>query len=52
MLGAPTAVSSYTMARQLDADSELAGQIVVFTSVCSILTMFFWVFLLRQLALL
>ena len=52
MLGAPTAVSSYTMARQLDADGELAGQIVVFTSVCSILTMFFWVFLLRQLALL
>lgn len=51
MLGAPTAVSSFTMAKQMNGDDELAGQIVVFTSICSVLTMFFWVFLFKELGL-
>ncbi len=50
MLGAPTAVSSFTMAKQMNGDGELAGQIVIFTSLCSVLTMFVWIFLLRQFA--
>ncbi len=50
MLGAPTAVSSFTMAKQMNGDGELAGQIVIFTSICSIPTMFFWIFLLKQMA--
>jgi predicted permease len=50
MFGAPTAVSSFTMAEQMGADSDLAGQIVVYTSLFSILTMFVWIFLLKQLA--
>ena len=50
MLGAPTAVSSFTMAKQMNGDGELAGQIVIFTSICSIITMFFWIFLLKQFA--
>jgi predicted permease len=33
MSGAPTAVSSYTMAQQMGGDGELAGEIVVFTTV-------------------
>lgn len=49
MFGAPTAVSSFTMAQQMDGDSELAGQIVVFTSAGAILTIFLWVFGLKQL---
>lgn len=49
MFGAPTAVSSFTMAQQMDGDSELAGQIVVFTSAGAILTIFVWVFALKQL---
>ena len=51
LLGAvatPTAVSSFSMAMEMDADSELAGQIVVFTSVFSILTIFLWVLFLRS----
>lgn len=51
MLSAPTAVSSFTMAQQMDADSELAGQIVVFTSGLSVVTVFLWIFILKQLAL-
>lgn len=51
MLSAPTAVSSFTMAEQMDADSELAGQIVVFTSGLSVLTVFLWIFILKQLSL-
>lgn len=50
MLGAPTAVSSFTMAKQMNGMGELAGQIVIFTSICSIPTMFFWIFLLKQMA--
>lgn len=42
----PTAVSSFTMALEMDADGELAGQIVIITSIASILTIFMWVLLL------
>jgi len=43
----PTAVSSFTMAMEMDADGELAGQIVVVTSVASIVTIFLWVLFLK-----
>jgi len=49
MFGAPTAVSSFTMAQQMDGDADLAGEIVVFTSGLSIFTMFLWIFILKQL---
>lgn len=51
MSGAPTAVSSYTMAQQMGGDGDLAGEIVVFSTVISIFTIFLWVFGLKQLCL-
>lgn len=51
LLASPTAVSSFTMAQQMDGDAELAGQLVVFGSLFSILTIFLWTFLLKQLGL-
>ncbi len=45
----PTAVSSFTMAVEMEADGELAGQAVIFTSIISIITIFFLVFLLKSL---
>ena len=51
MFGAPTAVSSFPMAQQMDGDGELAASIVVFTSAFAILTIFFWIFILKQLML-
>lgn len=48
IFGAPGAVSSFTMAQQMDADGELAGQLVVFTSLFSIITMFFWIFITKE----
>lgn len=51
MIGAPTAVSTFTMAGKMDADQTLAGQLVVFDSLGSILTMFLWIFLLKQMGL-
>ncbi len=48
MSGAPTAVSSYTMAQQMGGDGELAGEIVVFTTGVSILSIFIWIFVLKQ----
>lgn len=47
-IGSPTAVSSFTMAKEMEADGELAGEIVAFTSILSILTIFFWVLLLKS----
>ena len=47
----PTAVSSFPMAKKMGADGALAGQIVVFTSLFSVVTIFFWIFLLAQLGL-
>lgn len=49
MTGAPVAVSSYTMAEQMGGDEELAGEIVVFSTALSIVTIFVWVFFLKQL---
>lgn len=51
MFASPTAISSFQMAIQMDGDSELAGQIVVFTSAFSIVTVFAWIFALKQFAL-
>lgn len=52
MLSAPTSVSTFTMAQQMGGDSDLAGQIVVFTSLFSVLSIFIWVFLVSHLGLL
>lgn len=49
MLSAPTAVSSFTMAQQMDGDGELAAQLVVFSSAFAVVTIFFWVFIIKQL---
>lgn len=46
MYGSPAAISSYTMAGEMGGNHELAGAIVVVTSVFSVLTMFLWVVLL------
>jgi predicted permease len=43
MFASPAAVSSYTMAQQMEGDADLAGQIVVFTTVFSLITLFFWI---------
>lgn len=42
-LASPTAVSSFSMAKEMNVEGELAGQIVAFTSVMSIVTIFLWV---------
>ena len=47
--GVPTAVASYSMARQLNADYELASQIVVYTSSFAIVTVFLWTIVLQLL---
>lgn len=44
----PTAVSSFTMAQQMDGDDTLAGALVVFGTLFSILTIFLWTFFLIQ----
>lgn len=49
MLAAPTAVSSFTMAEQMDGDGELAGQLVVFSSAVSVVTIFICIFVVKQL---
>ena len=51
MFGAPTAVSSFPMAQQMDGDGDLAAALVVFTSAGAILTMFLFIFILKELAL-
>ena len=48
LFGSPVAVSSYSMALQAGADDELAGQLVVFTTLFSLLSIFFFVFALRS----
>lgn len=47
-LSSPTAVSSYPMAIQMDGDGDLAAQIVAFSTTICIVTVFLWVFVLKQ----
>ena len=49
MSACPPAVASYTMAKEMNADGDLAGEIVATTSMLSIFTIFCWVFMLKNL---
>ena len=51
MLACPTAVSGYTLANQCGADGELAAQLIVVTTLFSVVTMFFTIWLLTATAL-
>ena len=48
-LASPTASSAYPMALVCDSDHELTAQLVVSTSLLCTFTLFFWIFLLKQL---
>ncbi|MEG2543218.1 MAG: AEC family transporter [Longicatena sp.] len=48
MACSPTAVSSFTMAQQMGGDDELAGQIVVVSSLLSVVTIFMWISILHN----
>lgn len=48
IFGAPVAMVTYTMAVSMQADDELAGALVAVSSVLSIFTMFLFIFLLKQ----
>ncbi len=50
IFASPIAVSSFTMAQQMGGDDRLAAQLVIFSSLLSILTMFLFIFLLKQFA--
>lgn len=52
LFGSPVAVSSAIMAQEMDNDGVLAGQLVVWTSILSIFTLFLSILLLRGLGLL
>ena len=49
VFASPVAVSSFTMAKQMNSDSDLAANNVAFTSAFACLTMFFWIFLFKYL---
>lgn len=49
IFASPCAVSSYTMAQQMDSDGVLAGNTVIFTSAIASFTLFLWIFLFKQL---
>ena len=45
----PVATTTFSMTQKMGGDGELAGQIVVSTCLFSVLTLFFWVFVLNNL---
>lgn len=49
VFASPVAVSSFTMANQMNSDSELAANNVAFTSAFACLTIFLWIFLFKHL---
>ncbi|MGL5330910.1 MAG: AEC family transporter [Peptostreptococcaceae bacterium] len=51
IFAAPTAVSSFQMAKEMDGDSILAEQSIVFSCLFCIPTVFVWILVLKQLAL-
>lgn len=49
IFAAPTAINSFIMAQQMGGDGELAGEIVICTTIGSAFTMFIWIFVLSYL---
>ncbi len=49
--GTPVAAASYPMALNMGGDGELAGELVVISTVASTITLFFWIFLLKSMGL-
>ena len=47
----PIATASYPMAQNMGCDGELAGQLVMLSTVVSLGTLFFWIFLMKSLML-
>lgn len=47
LFASPTAVSSFSLVKIIGGDSDLAGNIVVFTTTLSVITMFIWVYVLN-----
>ena len=45
---APCATTSFNLASAMDSDADLAAQLVVFTSLLSLMTIFLWIFALSQ----
>ena len=50
IFASPAAVSTFTLAGEMGGDEQLAGQLVIFSSLLSILTIFLFIFLLRYFA--
>jgi len=48
LLAAPLSTVSYPMAVRMGGDGTLAGQLVVFSSSLSIITLFLWIFVLKS----
>ncbi len=51
MVGSPTTVTCYIMAKNMGNDAVLSSSVVVLATLCSSVTLTFWIFLLRYLAL-
>ena len=51
MLGSPTTVTSYVMAKNMDNDAVLASNVVMISTLLSAVSVTFWVFILKQFAL-
>lgn len=49
LFSAPVGVSSYTMAEMMDGDGPLASQIVFYSTACSVVTLFFIIFISKTL---
>ena len=49
VFASPTAVSSFTMAEQMDSDGPLAANAVVCSSALASLTLFWWIFFFKSL---
>ncbi len=47
----PIAAATFPMSQSMGADADLAGEYVVVMTLCSIVTIFFWILLLKQVAL-
>jgi predicted permease len=48
IFGSSTAVSSFVMAKVMKSDDSLAGQMVVYTTIFSSVTMFLWIYVLKS----
>ena len=51
LFATPVATATFPMSQGMGADGQLAGELVVLTTICSVITLFGWILIMQMIGL-